>query len=66
MTLEKVDPTGHGGTSTIGNIAKAMLNTSNWTLLIQGIDNSELTSKIEQLVLNMAVIPTIINSNKKK
>ena len=64
ITLEKPDPTGHVGTSFIGIIAKAMLNTSNWTLLSQRIDNSELRSKIEQMVLNIAII-LIINSDKK-
>ena len=49
----------------MGNIVKPMLNTNNLTLLTQGIVNSELRSKIEQTVLNMAVILKIINSNKK-
>ena len=44
---------------------KAMLNTSNQTLLIQGTDNLELRSEIKEIVLNMAVILTLINSNKK-
>ena len=65
ITLEKADPTGHGGTSTTGNIAKVMLNTNNRKLLTQGIDSSELRAKIDQLVLNMAVILTIINSDRK-
>ena len=65
ITLEKADPTGHGGTSTTGNIAKVMLNTNNRKLLTQGIDSSEVRAKIDQLVLNMAVILTIINSDRK-
>ena len=65
ITLEKADPTGHGGTSTTGNIAKLMLNTSNRQLLTQGIDSSEVKEKIDHLVLNMAVILTIINSDRK-
>ena len=39
------------------------LNTSNQTLLTQGIDSSEL--RLKQIVLNMTVILTIINLNKK-
>ena len=65
ITLEKADPTGHGGSSTTGNIAKVMLNTNNRKLLTQGIESSELRAKIDQLVLNMAVILTIINSDRK-
>ena len=65
ITLEKPDPTGHGGTSTTGNVATEMLNTSNRTLLTAGIDNTELKSKIDRIILNMAVILTIINSSKK-
>ena len=65
ITLEKADPTGHGGTSTTGNIAKVMLNTSNRKLLTQGIDSYELREKVDQIVLNMAVILTIINSGRK-
>ena len=33
ITLKKPDPTGHGEMSTMVNIAEAMLNTCNWTLL---------------------------------
>ncbi len=65
ITLEKADPTGHGGTSTTGNIAKVMLNTNNRKLLTQGINSSDLRAKIDQLVLNMAVILSIINSDRK-
>lgn len=65
ITLEKADPTGHGGTTTTGNIAKAMLNTNNRRLLTQGIDSSALRATIDQLVLNMAVILSIINSDRK-
>ena len=65
ITLEKADPTGHGGTSTTGNIAKLILNTSNRKLLTEGIDSSELRSQIDQVVLNMAVILTIINSDRR-
>ena len=56
ITLKKPDPTGHGEMSTPSNITKVILNTWNWTLLTQGMNNSELSSKIEQIVLNMAVI----------
>ena len=55
ITLEKPDPTGHGGTSTTGNIDKSMLNTDNRLLLTQGIDNSQLKTKIDAIILNMAV-----------
>ena len=65
ITMEKPDPTGHGGTSTTGNVASQMLNTSNRRLLTEGIDNNELKSKIERIILCMAVILTINNSNKK-
>ena len=65
ITLEKADPTGHGGTSTTGNVAKAMLNTENRKLLTQGIDSTELRGKIDTIVLNMSVILSIINSSKK-
>ena len=65
ITLEKADPTAHGGTSSTGNIAKVMLNTDNRKLLTQGINSSDLRAKIDQLVLNMAVILSIINSDRK-
>ncbi|QQP53514.1 Uncharacterized protein FKW44_006019 [Caligus rogercresseyi] len=42
-----------------------MLNTNNRKLLTQGIDSSELRQKIDHLVMNMAVILTIINSDRK-
>ena len=42
LTLEKPDSTGHGGTSTTGNIVKAMLNTSNRSFLTEGISDTEL------------------------
>ena len=42
-----------------------MLNTNNRKLLTQGIDSSELRRKIDHLVMNMAVILTIINSDRK-
>ena len=42
-----------------------MLNTTNRKLLTQGIDSTELREKIDHLVLNMAVILTIINSDRK-
>ena len=62
ILLEKPDPTGHGGTRTTGNVAKAILNNSNRSLLTKGIDNSELKSKIDKIVLNMAAILAVINS----
>ena len=65
ITLGKPDPTGHGGTSTTGNVAKLMLNTGNRLLLTQGIDNSELRMKIDNIILNLAVILAVINSSKK-
>ena len=65
ILLEKPDPTGHGGTTTTGNVAKAILNNSNRSLLTKGIDNSELKSKIDKIILNMAAILAVINSNKK-
>jgi len=64
ITLERLDPTGHGGTSTTGNLAKEILNTSYRKLLTQGISNTDLREKIERIFLNMAVILTIINSNR--
>ena len=42
-----------------------MLNTGHRKLLTQGIDSIELRAKIEQLVLNISVILTIINSDRK-
>ena len=65
ITLEKPDPTGHGGTSTTGNIAKSLLNTNNRLLLTEGISNPELKTTIDKIILNMAVILAIINSSKK-
>ena len=65
ITLEKPDPSGHGGTSTTGNVASSMLNTNNRLLLTHGIDNLELKSKLDHIILNMAVILAVINSNKK-
>ena len=62
ITLDKPDPTGHGGTSTTGNVAKSMLNSTNRSLLTQGIDSSELRSKVDNIILNMGVILAIINS----
>ena len=62
LTVEKPDPTGHGGIfTTTGNIVKSMLNNNNRSLLTQGIDNSELKSKIDYIIINMAVIFAIIN-----
>ena len=62
LTVEKPDPTGHGGIfTTTGNIAKYMLNNNNRSLLTQEIDNSELKSKIDYVIINMAVILAIIN-----
>ena len=46
-------------------LIQAMLNTNNRKLLTQGIDNTELRAKIDELVLNVAVILTIINSSRK-
>ena len=40
-----------------------MLDTSSHKLLTQRIDSTVLRRKIEKLVLNMAVILTIINSD---
>ena len=65
ITIEKADPTGHGGSSTTGNVAKEMLNTSYRKLLTEGVLNTELKSKLDELLLNMAVILTLINSNRK-
>ena len=65
ITLDEPDPTGHGGTSTTGNVAKSMLNSTNRSLLTQGIDSSELRSKVDNIILNMGVILAIINSSKK-
>ena len=42
-----------------------MLNTSNRKLLTQGIDSTVLRGQIDELVLNMAVILTIINSDRQ-
>eukprot|EP00795_Rhopilema_esculentum_P010105 gene10105-18762_t len=56
ITLERPDPTGHGGTSTTGNIAALMLNTDNRKLWTQGIASLELQEAVEKPVLNMAVI----------
>ena len=41
-----------------------MLSTNNRKLLTQGIDSSGLTQKIDQLVMNMSIILTIINSDR--
>lgn len=46
-------------------LTQVMLNTSNRKLLTQGIDSTELREKIDALVLNMAVILTIINSARR-
>ena len=65
LTLEKPHHVGHGGTSTTGNIARVMPNTSNRSLLTEGIANIELKSGIDSIILNVAVILSIINSSKK-
>ena len=65
ICLEKPDPTGHGGTTTTGNVVKVMLNTNHRKLLTAGITNSELKVKVDEIILNMAVILTIINSDMK-
>ena len=62
---EKPDPTRHGGTSTTGNIVKAILNTNYRALLTKGIDDVDLRSKIDEIILNMAVILAVINSSRK-
>ena len=65
LALEKLDSTSHGGTSTTGNIVKPMLNTSNRSLLTEGLADTELKSKIDKLILSMAVILAIIDSSRK-
>ena len=64
ITMEKPDPTGHGGTSTTGNVASVILNTGNRRLLTEGIDNADLKAKIDRIILRMAVILTINSSDK--
>ena len=63
ISFEKPDPTGHGGTTTNCNVAKSLLNTNNRFLLTKDIEIPELRSKIDNIILNMAVILSIINSN---
>ena len=65
LTLEKPDQVGHGGTSTAGNIARVVLNTSNRSLLTEEIANIELKSRIDSIIWNIAVILFIISSSKK-
>ena len=65
INLEKPDPTGHGGTTTTGNVAKSLLNTTHRHLLTQNIDSLELRTVIDKIILNMAVILSIINSSRK-
>lgn len=57
ITLERPDPTGYGGTSSRGNVAKLMFSDSNSTLLTDGNDNTELRSNIGPI---MVVILTIL------
>ena len=64
LTLEKPDHVGHEGTSTTVSTARVMLNTSNMSLLTEGIANIEVKSGIDSIILNMAVILSIINSSK--
>ena len=65
ISIEKPDPTGHGGTTTTGNVAKSLLNTTHRTLLTKHIDSIDLKEKIDKIILNMAVILCIKNSNRK-
>ena len=65
ISIEKPDPTGHGGTTTTGNVAKSLLNTTQCTLLTKHIDSIDLKEKIDKIILNLAVILCIINSNRK-
>ena len=50
IMLEKPDSTGHGGTTTTGNVAKSLLNSNNHFLLTKGIENSELKNKIDKII----------------
>ena len=65
VLVEKPDPTGHGGSSTTGNVAKTLLNNGNRFSLTKGINNSELREKNDKIILNVAVILGLINSNRK-
>ena len=48
----------------VNHFLQVMLNTSNRKLFTQGIDSTKLREQIDELVLNMAVILTIINSDR--
>ena len=49
VALEKPDPTGHGGTSTTGNVVKTLLNTNNRNLLTKYISNVNLKKRLKKL-----------------
>lgn len=53
IIIDRPDTSGHGGTSTTGNVAKALLNSNNRFLLTQEICNSELRSKIDNIIINL-------------
>ena len=65
VALEKPDPTGHGGTSTTGNVVKTLLNTNNRTLLTKHISDVCLKENIDKIILYVSIILCLINSNRK-
>ena len=56
VALEKPDPTGHGGTSTTGNVVKTLLNTNNRTLLTKHISDVSLKENIDKIILYVSII----------
>ena len=65
VALEKPDPTGHGGTSTTGNVVKTLLNTNNRTLLTKHISDVSLKENIDKIILYVSIILCLINSNRQ-
>lgn len=64
IVLEKADPTGHGGTSTTGNVVKNILFTNRRKLLTEGVLNIDLKEQLEELIVRSATILVIINSSR--
>ena len=64
MLIDAPD-SGHGGTTTTGNIAKSIMKNYNRKYLTCFIDSTENRDIINNILLNMAVILGVVNSSRK-
>lgn len=64
ILIDAPDSTGHGGSSNTGNVVKSILYTENRKLLTEFIESNQLREKVDKLLLNVAVILSVVYSNK--